>query len=157
MIEAQDPPDGIVLWQAGQGGEVSPGTTLKAGGKDGQGRLTLMERVFPPGIGSPFHIHHHMDEAWYVLEGELTYESGEWSGVARPGTFVFVRSGMPHRYTVTSPGPARFLELFTDGGMEEFFRESWALHVAHPGQVPPYSAVEPLWRKHDMTLLVDPW
>ena len=115
------PPDGVRLWGPGEGGDVSPGTVLKAGLDDGQGRLTLMERISPLEIGSPPHIHHHMDEAWYVLEGELTYQSGEWSGRAGPGTFVFVRSGTPHRYTVTSAGPARFLELFTDGGMEGFF------------------------------------
>jgi len=75
MNQATDPPDGIVVWSAGDRGDVSPCTVLKAGLNDGMGRLTLMERTFPPDAGSPLHVHHDMDEAWYVLDGELTYQS----------------------------------------------------------------------------------
>jgi quercetin dioxygenase-like cupin family protein len=149
-------PEGIIVWPVGEGGEVSPGTVLKAERYEGQGRLTLMERTFPTEVGSPFHSHHNMDEAWYIFEGELTYESGAWSAKAGPGAFVLVLSGTPHRYTVTSPGPARFLELFTVRGMEEFLRETWMQRTAH-GPRPPYALVEALWGKYDMTLLVDPW
>ncbi len=130
---------------------------LKVGGSHGEGHLTAMEYIAPPGFASPLHIHHDADEAWYVVEGVLTFESDGWSTDAPPGSFVLVRRGSPHRYTVGGDGSARFVELFTAGGKEEFFKEMAARREALGGQRPPYEVAKAIYEKHHMTLLAEPW
>jgi quercetin dioxygenase-like cupin family protein len=57
------------------------------------------------------HVHHADDEAWHVLEGELTFRYADRSEIARPGTTVFVPAGTAHTYTA-APG-ARYLIILT--------------------------------------------
>ncbi len=87
------------------------------------GALGLIEQLVPPGFGSPYHLHHNEDEAFYVLEGEveLTVE-GEVS-TAGPGTFVNLPRGTTHTFKNAGDRPARFLALITPGGLEGFFEE----------------------------------
>jgi hypothetical protein len=72
----------------------------------------------PEGEG-PLHVHHNEDEGFWVLEGELTFEVGEETIKAQPGSFVFGPKDVPHRYTVDS-GPARLLYILSPAGFEEF-------------------------------------
>ena len=67
----------------------------------------------------PLHIHHREDEGFWILEGELTFEVGEETIEASPGSFVFGPKDVPHRYTVDS-GPARLLFILSPAGFEEF-------------------------------------
>ena len=43
------------------------------------------------------HVHDGEDDAFYILEGELTFTFGEEEAVATPGTFVLVPPGISHR------------------------------------------------------------
>jgi quercetin dioxygenase-like cupin family protein len=57
------------------------------------------------------HVHHSDDEAWHILEGELTFRYADRSEIACPGTTVFVPAGTAHTYTA-SPN-ARYLIILT--------------------------------------------
>lgn len=57
------------------------------------------------------HVHHSDDEAWHVLEGELTFRYADRTERARPGTTVFGPAGMPHTYTAEAG--ARYLIVLT--------------------------------------------
>jgi len=92
--------------------------TVKATGKQTDGRYTLVEVLEPEGE-QPFHVHHREDEGFWVLEGELTFEVGEETIKASPGTFLFGPRDVPHRYTVDS-GPAKLLFILSPAGFEEF-------------------------------------
>jgi quercetin dioxygenase-like cupin family protein len=46
------------------------------------------------------HVHNCDDEAWHVLQGELTFRYTDRSETVGPGTTVFVPAGMPHTYSV---------------------------------------------------------
>ncbi len=92
--------------------------TVKATGKETDGRYTLVEVLEPEGE-QPFHVHHREDEGFWVLEGELTFEVGEETIKASPGSFLFGPKDVPHRYTVES-GPARMLFILSPAGFEEF-------------------------------------
>jgi quercetin dioxygenase-like cupin family protein len=92
--------------------------TIKATGKETGGRYTLVEVVEPEGEVAPLHVHHNEDEAFWVLEGELTFQVGEETIQASPGSFLFGPKDVPHRYTVDS-GPARILFLLSPPGFEE--------------------------------------
>lgn len=57
------------------------------------------------------HLHHADDEAWHVLEGELTFRFADRTEAAGPGRTVFVPAGTAHTYTA---GPsARYLIVLT--------------------------------------------
>ncbi|HLK17386.1 MAG TPA: cupin domain-containing protein [Bryobacteraceae bacterium] len=57
------------------------------------------------------HVHHSDDEAWHVLEGQLTFRFSDRTETAGPGATVFVPAGVAHTYT-TSP-EARYLIILT--------------------------------------------
>src|SRR5215213_7688844 len=88
--------------------------TIKATGKETGGRYTLVEVLEPEGE-APLHVHHREDEAFYVLEGEMTFEIGEETIKASPGSFLFGPRDIPHRYTVDS-GPAKMLFILSPAG-----------------------------------------
>jgi uncharacterized RmlC-like cupin family protein len=64
------------------------------------------------GSGPPtLHVHHSDDEAWHVLEGELTFRYGDRTEIAGPGVTVFVPAGVAH--TFTAGVDARYLIVLT--------------------------------------------
>jgi quercetin dioxygenase-like cupin family protein len=93
--------------------------TIKATGKETSGRYALVEVLEPEGEEAPLHVHHNEDEGFWVLEGELTFQVGEETIKASPGSFLFGPRDVPHRYTVES-GPARLLFILSPAGFEEF-------------------------------------
>ncbi len=92
--------------------------TIKATGKETGGLYTLVEVLEPEGEAPP-HVHHREDEGFWVLEGEVTFQVGEATIKAGPGSFVFGPKGVPHSYTI-EVGPARMLFLLSPAGFEEF-------------------------------------
>ena len=92
--------------------------TIKATGKETDGHYTLVEVLEPEGE-QPLHVHHREDEGFWVLEGEVTFEVGEETIKASPGSFLLGPKDVPHRYTVDS-GPARMLFVLSPAGFEEF-------------------------------------
>jgi len=95
--------------------------TLKTTGRETAGGLVVAEVNAPQGTGSPAHVHHCEDEAWYVLDGQLSFWLGGDRFSAGTGSFVLGRRGVEHRFEVTS-AQARFLLLLTPAGFEEFAR-----------------------------------
>ena len=59
---------------------------IKATGADTGGHLTVVEVTDPPGLEAPLHVHHKEDEAFWVLEGDVTFEVGGKTIQAGAGT-----------------------------------------------------------------------
>jgi quercetin dioxygenase-like cupin family protein len=93
--------------------------TIKATGEETDNLYSIVEILEPEGARAPLHLHRKEDEAFYVLEGEVTFQIGEETIKARPGSFVFGPKDVPHAYTVDS-GPARLLFLLSPPGFEGF-------------------------------------
>ncbi len=89
---------------------------------DGSDGYSMIEMLAPAGDQPPLHVHHHEDEAFYVLEGELALWAGEEHAVLRPGQFANAPKGVPHTYRVTSDERARFLVTSSTGGFASFVR-----------------------------------
>ncbi len=87
------------------------------------GELTVFEDLIAPQTGPPLHVHATENEAYYVLEGEFEFTSGENVVRGGPGTFVHSPRGIPHRFFNVGATPGRMLFSFTPGGIEAFFRE----------------------------------
>ena len=106
-----------------------PGNELvvKALEADTRGAYSLLEwRSERAGAWVPPHIHQAEEEAWYVLEGELTFRIEDRTIPAPAGSFILVPRGTLHSFANTG-GPARYLQLFSPGGMERYFAERAAL------------------------------
>lgn len=67
----------------------------------------------PPRYIAPLHLHHHDDEAWYVLDGVLCIQNGDEVVEARAGAAAFVKRGTPHTYWNPGPGAVRYLLTMT--------------------------------------------
>jgi mannose-6-phosphate isomerase-like protein (cupin superfamily) len=106
--------------------------TIKATGKETGGHYTLVEVLEPEGEEAPLHVHHREDEAFWVLEGALTFEVGEETIKASPGSFVLGPQGYPsplYRRLGASQDPVRPLARGLRG---LHLRHQRASQGAHP-------------------------
>jgi mannose-6-phosphate isomerase-like protein (cupin superfamily) len=126
-IRALGPGEGTSVWSLG--GRF----TVKADSALSEGRLALVESLAFRSTEPPLHVHHREDEAWYVLDGQMTFYVGDRVEVAGPGSFVYAPMGLPHAFTVDIE-PTRVLVLATPAGFEHF-----ALELGEPatGDEPP--------------------
>jgi uncharacterized cupin superfamily protein len=67
------------------------------------------------------HRHTREDEAWIVLEGEVTFFIDDEQHTAGPGTYLFGPRGRAHTHRVESD-TARIATLLIPGTCEAFFR-----------------------------------
>jgi quercetin dioxygenase-like cupin family protein len=84
-----------------------------------RGRYAAGERVAGP------HVHHAHTDAFYVLEGELTFEIGRERETITvcAGGFVSVPPGVAHALRNAGDRPARWLTIHApDGGFAAFMR-----------------------------------
>lgn len=105
------------------------------GGPLGQRRL-----IAPP------HIHHHDDEAWYVLEGALVVQVDDKEVEVRAGCGVIVPRGTLHTYWNPGPSPTRYLLVMTPN----IFQLIQGIH-AMKERTP--AALEAVFRKHNSELV----
>lgn len=76
-----------------------------------------------PGYAVPLHVHEDDDEAFYLLEGELTLMSSDGETKAGPGAYVHLPRGAAHGFANASGKPARILVVGSAGGrLEALFR-----------------------------------
>ncbi len=92
--------------------------TVKVASEQTEGRLFQLLCHDRRGGAPPLHVHHREDEGFYIIEGELTFQIGEETIKASPGSFVFGPKDVPHTYTVDS-GPAKLLFILSPPGFEE--------------------------------------
>jgi mannose-6-phosphate isomerase-like protein (cupin superfamily) len=87
---------------------AQPGEAIHATGDS----FVLQEWAHGPGGGPPLHVHHQDDEAWYILDGSLTFRFTDRTIELAAGGAVFVPSGVPHTFAAGSEG-ARYLIVTT--------------------------------------------
>jgi mannose-6-phosphate isomerase-like protein (cupin superfamily) len=127
---------------------------------DTGGRLTAWEELLPQRSSPPLHVHAGEDEAWFVLDGALTFQVGDRTGSVEAGTFVWAPRGLPHTFRVDSP-TARLLGLALPGGFDRFVRATGrpaeAAALPPPPEGPPDMAgLVAAAREHGMQILGPP-
>lgn len=70
--------------------------------KEGEGAHSLSYTTAPPHFETPYHLHHDEDEAFYLLDGELTVVLDGENNVAGPGSYIFLHRGVPHGFLSSS-------------------------------------------------------
>ncbi len=98
---------------------------VKVRDEDTSGAYSIHDNTIPPGSPGPRpHIHRHHEEAFYVLEGELTVRVGRRTITAPAGSFVVVPRGVVHQPSNPGTEPTRVLLIFSPAGMDRFFEEA---------------------------------
>ena len=105
------------------------------------GHVSVTEIVVPPhSAGPPLHTH-DFDEAFYMLEGELTVQVDDALVKKGAGELSFAARNVPHTLANHSDASARYLLICTPAG----FERHWARIAADAAGVePPQWALQPI-------------
>ena len=112
---------------------------LRSEQTDGQGSIIEIH-AGPEFPGPPLHVH-DFDEAFYVLDGELTFQVEEGLLTRGAGELAFVPRGVPHTLANRSGSPAAYLLVCTPAGFERSFARRAA---KASGEEVPAWALQPI-------------
>lgn len=88
--------------------------------------------VPPKWDGPPLH-HHDFDEAFYMREGEMTFQLGDELRAAGPGELIFAARGTIHTLANLSDRPARYVLICTPGEFTPLLRAAQSSKPAQRG------------------------
>ena len=117
-----------------------PGPRVLLRSEQSGGEVAVIETAPDPGVGPPLH-HHDFDEAFYVIEGELTFQVRDELVRVQAGELAFAPRGVPHTFANLSDAPARQLIVCTPGGFERYFAR---MAAERQGGAPPEWAQQPI-------------
>jgi mannose-6-phosphate isomerase-like protein (cupin superfamily) len=128
---------------------------VKVRDEDTAGAYSMYDNTIPPGSPGPRpHVHRHHEEAFYVLEGELTVWVGPRTITASAGSFVVVPRGVLHQPSNPGIQPTRLLLIFSPAGMDRFFEEAAEGHIplqAAPTDTEILDELEAFTEKYGLT------
>ncbi|MCH6162268.1 cupin domain-containing protein [Streptomyces marispadix] len=132
--------------------------TLKIPAAATGGAFSLSEQLIPKGSAPPVHRHSREDEAWIVLDGEVTFFLDDEQHTAGPGTYVFGPRGRAHSHRVESE-TARLATLLFPGTCEDFFhstgRPARSLTLP-PHEQPDFEKLREGMREHGIEFIAPP-
>ena len=133
--------------------------TVKVDGAGCEGRLTVLEAEVTRAAEPPEHIHHREDEAWFVLDGAMTFYLDGVPFKAEPGAFVHAPMGVRHVFTVDVE-PSRVLLIASPSGFEQFALELGAPVESAGGvpslQMPPPEVLGPIAERYGIEVVGPP-
>ena len=108
--------DGERRWFLGGGLHI-----WKARAEETDNSMLVFEDHLEQGKVTPMHFHEDVDEALYVIEGEILLKTAEGTEqVVGEGGFAFAPRGSAHAFLVTSER-ARVLAIQTPGSGQDFY------------------------------------
>jgi mannose-6-phosphate isomerase-like protein (cupin superfamily) len=81
-------------------------------------RFTFGMIEIAPGRELEAHVHADEDDAFYIVEGEMTFFFGDEQVTATPGTFVLVPPGVEHGFRNDQARPVRMLNIHAPAGFD---------------------------------------
>ena len=81
-------------------------------------RFTFGIIEIAPGRELEAHRHQDEDDAFYIVEGEMTFIFGDQQVSAPPGTFVLVPPGVEHGFRNDDARPVRMLNIHAPAGFD---------------------------------------
>ena len=90
---------------------------ILAEGKDTDNNFSLMWQLGNKGSGPGPHFH-DQDEAFFVIDGEITYMANDEILTAKAGSFVWIPRGTVHAFKVESE-TVTVLNMYTPAGFEQ--------------------------------------
>src|SRR5215213_6007986 len=98
------------------------------------GVVSVVELSSGPGFAGPPLHRHNFDEAFYVIEGELTFQLAEETFTRSAGELAFAPRNVAHTYANHGKTPARALLVCTPAGFERYFAR---MAAERQGTAPP--------------------
>jgi mannose-6-phosphate isomerase-like protein (cupin superfamily) len=115
----------------------------------------VLEMTLPVGSSAPLHVHHDLDDTWYVLDGEMVVVCGDDTLVVGAGHWVSMPRGVPHTYRVVGERDARILLVHDNPSFRDLIRDVAVPARAHvvPTQpvFPPMDEAARIAGSHDLT------
>ena len=81
-------------------------------------RFTFGIIEIAPGRVLEAHVHVDEDDAFYIIEGEMTFTFGGEEAPAPPGTFVLVPPGVEHGFRNDGDVPVRMFNIHAPAGFD---------------------------------------
>ena len=103
--------------------------------------VSVLDNDISADVRGPFLHTHEFAEAFYVAEGELTFQLDDELVTVRAGELAFAPGGVPHTFTNRSGAPARFVLVCTPAGFERHFAR---IAAEKAGVEPPEWALGPI-------------
>ncbi len=134
--------------------------TVLATAEQTGGSYSLLEQLCPKNSGPALHAH-EQDEAFYVLEGEITLIAGPERFIAKAGSFIYIPAQCVHSFRVDT-AEARLLNWYLPGGFERTITdfavpaESRTLPSGHVGMRGTPEQLQALFKRVGMTSLAVP-
>ena len=108
--------------------------------EESNGVVSMMDNTVKPRAGGPPLHRHDFDEAFYILDGELTFQLGEEVFTRGAGELAFARRGAHHTFANPSDADARMVLISTPAGFDRYFQR---LAARAAGVDQPAEALEP--------------
>jgi quercetin dioxygenase-like cupin family protein len=113
-------------------------TVLAVGEAETRGAYAARLNAAPPGFTTvPLHIHRNAEEAFLVLDGELTVQVDGRTVVAPAGAFALVARGHVHAIANLGTTPVRWLTLISPAESAGWVEAEHDLLVASAGAADP--------------------
>ena len=118
-------------------------------------KTVVLEMTLPVGSSPALHVHHVLDDTWYILDGKMVVHCGDDMVVVGAGHWVSMPRGVPHTFRVVGSCEARILLVHDNTSFRDLIRElgvSAGSHVV-PAQ-PVFPSRDELARvagSHDLT------
>lgn len=127
-ISHPSPAPGVIVLGPGDGKSVqrrsSEQTVTRVAEMETRRAYALREKVVPAGSsGVPFHIGRDAEEAFYVLNGELTVYTADRMLAAPAGSFVLVPRGTVHSLANWGEEPVRSLTITSSAWVSRWIEE----------------------------------
>lgn len=114
----------------------------------------VLEMTLPVGHAPALHVHHTLDDTWYILEGRMAVRCGDDEYVAIAGNWVSMPRGVPHCFRVVGDRPARILTVHDNTTFRDFVAELGDPTAERiPPPAPSFPAMDELGRvahTHDL-------
>jgi mannose-6-phosphate isomerase-like protein (cupin superfamily) len=120
----------------------------------------VLEMTLPVGSSPPLHVHHTLDDSWYILDGKMVIRCGNDTLVVEVGHWVSMPRGVPHTFRVIGDREARILLVHDNASFRDLIR---TLGVPASTRVVPPQPVFPskdelarVASSHDLTVIGPP-
>lgn len=116
---------------------------LLARNRNQLGAYSLVHLTGPAGFATPYHVHHTEDEAFYLLDGELTVICDGRKVEMKAGSYAFLPRGVPHGFRSTGQKESQLLIHVIPGGDVGFIGMMLEMGMAFsPGASPEVTPID---------------
>ena len=120
----------------------------------------VLEMTLPVGSSPALHVHHSLDDTWYILDGKMVMRCGDDALVIGAGHWVSMPRGVPHTFRVIGDREARILLVHDNASFRDLIRELGVPAAAHvvPAQpvIPSRDELARVASSHDLTVIGPP-